>query len=123
MSFVREHKWFFMLIAVSIIVIVLGFIMVKKSKDQRQQEQQQEQQKLQILNDIANQAVADLENTVATSDVLIDDIIPAESLAKVNALNGKIPETGSDDWCELMMIKDGNTWTQEEQSQFAQHCI
>jgi hypothetical protein len=121
MSFVREHKWFFMLIAVSIIVIVLGFIMVKKSKDQ--QEQQEEQQKLQILNDIANKAVADLKNTVATSDVLIDDIIPAESLAKVNALNGKIPETGSDDWCELMMIKDGNTWTQEEQSQFAQHCI
>jgi len=38
-------------------------------------------------------------------------------------MNGKIPEAGSDDWCELMMTKDSKTWTKEEQGQFAQSCI
>lgn len=94
--------------------------MVKKAKDQQYQ---QEQQQLQTLNNIANQAVENLVKTVAHPEVPIEDIIPAESVAKVKALNGKIPEAGSDDWCELMMTKDGKTWTQEEQSQFAQHCI
>lgn len=119
MSFVREHKWLVILIVLSIIVISIGILMIKKTKDQQYQQEQQ----LQILNNIANQAVENLAKTVAHPDVPVEDIIPAESVAKVNAMNGKIPEAGSDDWCELMMTKDGKTWTQEEQSQFAQHCI
>ncbi|QEY14410.1 DUF3012 domain-containing protein [Cellvibrio sp. KY-YJ-3] len=53
----------------------------------------------------------------------VGDIKPQESLDRVAALNGRIPEVGSDDWCEVMMVKDAKDWTEDEQSLFAKHCL
>jgi GTP1/Obg family GTP-binding protein len=119
MSFVREHKWLVVVVVLSLITIGSGLFLIKQSEHQQQYEQEQ----IDLYNRIAKEAAQNLMQTVAHTDQHIEDIIPAESVAKVNALNGKIPEVGSEDWCELMMTKDSNVWNQEEQSQFAQHCI
>jgi type II secretory pathway pseudopilin PulG len=119
MSFVREHKWLLVLVVLSLITIGVGIFLIQQSRSQQQDEQKQ----LDLYNRIASQAADNLMQTVAHPDVPIEDIVPAESVAKVNAMNGKIPESGSDDWCELMMTKDGKSWSKEEQSQFAQNCI
>jgi type II secretory pathway pseudopilin PulG len=119
MSFVREHKWLMVLIALSLIVILAGVIVLQVSDKKIQQEQEQ----FERLNNIASQAAQELVETVAHAEQPIEDIIPESSLEKVKAMEGRIPETGTEDWCELMMTKNADTWTQEEQSQFAQHCI
>lgn len=119
MSVIREHKWLVVLMVLSVSVIGVGIFMIHLANNKQQSEQAQ----LHELNEMAKQAAAELEKTVAYPDVPIPDVIPAESVAKVEAMNGQIPEAGSEDWCELMMTKESKEWTQDEQSQFAQHCI
>lgn len=119
MNFVREHKWLVALMLVSVLVIVLGLIYIKISTDY----QQRQQAKMEKLNNIARQAAQELMQTVSHAEQPIDDLIPESSLEKVKAFNGKIPEPGTEEWCELMMTKNADTWTLDEQSLFAQKCI
>ena len=51
------------------------------------------------------------------------DMIPDESKQKVERMADKNPELGSEDWCELLMVKPGKDWTQDDQSNFAKHCL
>ena len=122
MSVIREHKLLVVLVALSILVIVVGFVLIKKSNREAQLQAEQQAQ-VQSLTKIAQQAQAQLVATAANSDVPIEDVTPEASVAKAKALEGKTPEVGSDDWCELMMAKNADDWTEEERSQFAQHCI
>lgn len=126
MSVIREHKLLLILVVISLLVIVAGVLVIKKSnRAAENQAQQQAQQQAQIhsLNKIAEQAQAQLVATAANTDVPIEDVKPEASVARAKALEGKTPDVGSDDWCELMMAKNADDWTEEERSQFAQHCI
>lgn len=119
MNVLREHKWLVVLMVLSITVIALGVFMIHQSNSKSRSEQAQ----IDRLNKIATQAAEELQKTVAYPDVPIPDVIPPESVAKVKAMNGKDPEAGTEDWCELMMTKESKEWTSEEQGVFAQHCI
>ena len=119
MNFVHEHKWLVVLMAVSVLVIILGLIYIKIATDY----EQREQVKMQKLNNMAKQAAQELMQTVSHADQPIHDIIPESSVEKVKAMNGKIPEAGTEEWCEFMMTKNADTWTLDEQSLFAQKCI
>lgn len=119
MNFVREHKWLAILLVLSLLVILAGVFMIKQA-NQQQAEQQSQVDK---LNTIATQATQGLLQTLGHSEEPIDDIIPEESLAKVKAMNGVVPAEGTEDWCEWMMVKDADSWTEQEQALFAQHCI
>lgn len=124
MSFVREHKWLLILVVISLMAIGVGVFFIKQTEYQQQQDQKlQDQKQLDLYNQMATQAAQNLMETVAHNEQSIDDIIPESSLAKVKAMEGKIPETGTEDWCELMMTKNADAWTEDEQAQFAQHCI
>ncbi len=133
MFFFREHKALVILFTLSLLVLVAGLFMIQSgSENPTASEAPQE----------ATAASANAEQVVATMNYIADsaeqqlkaqqsehttqgiaDIKPQESLDRVAALNGRIPEIGSDDWCEVMMVKDADKWTQEEQSLFAKHCL
>lgn len=122
MSVIREHKLLLILVAISLLVIVAGVLVIKKS-NRAAENQAQQQAQIHSLNKIAEQAQAQLAATAANTDVPIEDVKPEASVARAKALEGKTPDVGSDDWCELMMAKNADDWTEEERSQFAQHCI
>ena len=119
MNVIRENKGLMLLLVASVLAIIVGLWFVQASnKKQAQQEQQ-----LSRLNAIAAQANAELQQSVVHADVPIDDIIPQQSVEKVAAMKGKEPELGSEDWCEWMMVKDSEKWSEAEQLLFAQKCI
>ena len=119
MNFVREHKWLALLLVLSLAVILAGIFMIKQANQQQAEQQGQ----VDRLNAIATQATQGLLQTLGHSQEPIGDIIPEESLAKVQAMNGAVPAEGTEDWCEWMMVKDADSWSQEEQALFAKHCI
>lgn len=122
LNFFREQKLLASLLLGSLLVLLLGVGLVIYSKNAAKEAAQAEAT-LQRLNTIANNASEQLQQTVVYSDVPIADMKPQNSIAKVSALNGRTPEVGSDDWCEVMMIKDAKDWSKEEQSLFAKNCI
>lgn len=122
MNFFREQKLLAALLVGSLLVLLLGVVLIVYSKNAAN-EAAQAQATVQRLNTIASSASEQLQQTVVYSDVPITDVKPEDSVAKVSALNGRVPEVGSDDWCEVMMVKDAKDWTKEEQSLFAKNCI
>jgi len=122
MSFMREHKLLVALLAASLLVIFGGIWLIQTSKHEAQMQPQQQNQ-LHSLTKLAQQAQNQLMATAADTDVPIEDLTPEASVAKAKALEGQAIEVGSDDWCEIMMAKNSDAWTDEERSQFAQHCI
>lgn len=122
MSFFREQKLITALLFGSLLVLLIGVGLIIYSKNAAK-EAAQAQASVQRLNAIANDADKQLQETIVYSDVPITDVKPEDSIAKVSALNGRVPEVGSDDWCEVMMVKDAKDWTKEEQSIFAKNCI
>jgi len=122
MTFFREQKLLAALLLGSLLVLLLGVCLIIYSNNAAKEAAQAEAT-VQRLNVIANSASEELQKTVVYADVPITDVKPEESVAKVSALNGRVPELGSDDWCEVMMVKDAKDWTKEEQSLFAKNCI
>lgn len=122
MTFFREQKLLTALLVGSLLVLLLGVGLIIYSKNAAKEAAQAEAT-VQRLNTIANSASEQLQQTVVYSDVPITDVKPEDSIAKVSALNGRTPEVGSADWCEVMMVKDAKDWTKEEQSLFAKNCI
>lgn len=122
LKFFRENKLLAALFIVSFLTILLGAVLLMYSKQQMAKQAREEAQ-LQLLNKIANEAQSQLMQTVAHPDVPITDVVPEESVAKVAAMKNKNPEAGTDDWCEVMMVKPSKEWTTEEQQTFAKNCI
>ncbi|MCE3251688.1 MAG: hypothetical protein K0Q67_698 [Cellvibrio sp.] len=122
MSFFREQKLIAALLIGSVLVLLVGVGLIVHS-NKVAKEAAQAEAAVQRLNTIAKSASEQLQQTVVYSDVPIVDVKPEDSQAKVSALNGRTPEPGSDDWCEVMMVKDAKEWTTDEQSLFAKNCI
>lgn len=127
--FFREQKILTALLVLSFLVIVAGLLMVnytnKNISTVAAQEVEQVQGTVSAMHTIARIAEEELQASKVTAAEVgsFGDIKPQESLDRVAALNGRIPDVGTDDWCEVMMVKDANAWTKEEQALFAQHCI
>ena len=133
-QFFREQKLLTALLLVSVLVIITGLIMIQFSNKNEsaatsgQSEQAAPQINAQSVVDtmtvIANMADQQLQETQASNNApLMGDNIPQSSIDHVAALNGRTPEVGSNDWCEVMMVKKADEWTKEEQAIFAQKCI
>ncbi len=133
-QFFREQKLLAALLLVSILVILAGLIMIQYSKNiegsasSKVEETAAEDKEAQALVDtmavIATMADQKLQETQAPSDApSMGDNIPQSSIDHVAGLNGHVPEVGSNDWCEVMMVKKANEWTEEEKVIFAQNCI
>jgi hypothetical protein len=134
-GFFREQKMLVALLAVSVLVILAGLIMIQYTQHQDEQslvnstevlaESAQVEKTIATMNTIAEMAGQQLENSKQpqTSGAAVGDTKPQASLDRVAALNGRIPDVGSDDWCEVMMVKDDSAWTTNEQEIFATHCL
>lgn len=129
--FFREQKFLAALLVLSFLVILAGLIMIQYTNKKAAeaavatQEAQQVQTTIDTMNVIAGIAEQELQES-ASNDAPVNqvgDVKPKESLDRVAALNGRVPEVGSDDWCEVMMVKDADAWTKEEQDIFAQRCL
>lgn len=128
MSFFREQKLLAALLVISLLVLVAGLVMIQLSHKQAVQKDDamvEDQKKtiatMNLIADMAEQGLQEQQNQPAVQG--IGDIKPHESLDRVAALNGRIPDIGSDDWCEVMMVKDASDWTTDEQAIFAKHCL
>lgn len=128
-QFFREQKFLAVLLLLSILVIVAGLIMIQYSKNIKGvDEAAMTEQKAQVVVDtmtvIANMAGQELQDSQSsnTAPAIIDNI-PQSSIDHVAALNGRVPEVGSNDWCEVMMVKKADEWTKEEQELFAKNCL
>lgn len=129
--FFREQKFLAALLTLSLLVILAGFIMIhytnKKAAEAAitAQESAQVQITIDTMNVIAGLAEQELQESASNEALVnpVSDVKPQESLDRVAALNGRVPEVGSDDWCEVMMVKDADAWTKEEEDIFAQRCL
>lgn len=122
-TFFREQKLISILIILSVVIVIVGVTLIYHNQ-QKAKTAQKEQAQLNAMQTIAAMAAQELQQTVAQAPSQpIVDIKPAESIAKVASFNGKIPEAGTEDWCESMMVKDSKEWTPDEQALFAKHCI
>lgn len=133
-QFFREQKLLTALLLVSILVIIAGLIMIEYSKNiddvagldvqMPHGEEQSAQTIVDTMTAIAGIAEQQLSKPQASSESpVMGDNIPQASIDHVAALNGRTPEVGSNDWCEVMMVKKANEWTEEEQALFAKNCI
>ncbi|EIK45116.1 hypothetical protein O59_001790 [Cellvibrio sp. BR] len=129
MSLFREQKFLVILLILSVLVLGLGLFMIqstnKKSEQQTKQLVNEQEKTVAAMNLVAEIAQQELKAQQSNQQMVqtVGDIKPQESLDRVAALNGRIPEVGSDDWCEVMMVKDAKDWTEDEQSLFAKHCL
>ncbi len=128
--FFREQKLLAALMLVSLLVIIVGIIMISYSNTSARQNEvivqdQKEQAVVGAMTSIANMAGQELHDTKVSpaQDVPVGDVIPQESLDHVAKLNGRVPDVGSNDWCEVMMVKSAKEWTTEEQEIFAKNCL
>lgn len=128
-QFFREQKLLAVLLLVSILVIIAGVIMIKYTQSNAQSgdvnsDSLQTQSVVATMTAIADIADQELQ---ASQDSAVQpamgDNIPQSSLDHVAALNGVVPDVGSNDWCEVMMVKKSSEWTKEEQEIFAKNCI
>lgn len=128
-SLFREQKFLVILLILSVLVLGLGLFMIqstnKKSEQQTEQLVNEQEKTVAAMNLVAEIAQQELKAQQSNQQMVqtVGDIKPQESLDRVAALNGRIPEVGSDDWCEVMMVKDAKDWTEDEQSLFAKHCL
>lgn len=128
-SLFREQKFLVILLILSVLVLGLGLFMIqstnKKSEQQTKQLVNEQEKTVAAMNLVAEIAQQELKAQQSNQQMVqtVGDIKPQESLDRVAALNGRIPEVGSDDWCEVMMVKDAKDWTEDEQSLFAKHCL
>lgn len=129
--FFREQKILAALLILSILVILAGLILIQYTNKKATetavaaQEAEQVQKTIETMNVIADIAEQELQESGSADAPVnpVGDIKPQESLDRVAALNGRTPEVGGDDWCEVMMVKDAKDWTTDEQSLFAKNCI
>lgn len=122
-TFFREQKLISILIILSVLIVLIGVGLIYNNQ-QKASAAKKEQAQLNAMQNIATMAAQELQQTIPQSPSQpIADIKPAESVAKVVSFNGKIPEAGTEDWCEWMMVKDSKEWTPDEQVLFAKHCI
>ena len=128
-QFFREQKLLTVLLLVSILVIIAGVIMIQFTENNAQSSEvvvqdQQAQAALETMTAIANIAGQELQGSQSpAAQSALGDNIPQSSLDHVAALNGVVPDVGSNDWCEVMMVKKSNEWTTEEQEIFAKNCL
>lgn len=128
--FFREQKLLAVLLMTSLLVIIAGAIMIQYSNSitepaEAARQEQKAQDVVGAMTAVASMAGQELQNSQASEAkaIPVGDVIPQESLDHVAALNGRIPEVGSNDWCEVMMVKKASEWTKEEQDTFAKHCL
>lgn len=129
MSLFREQKLLATLLIFSVVVLGVGLFMIQsinKTPEQQTEQLADEQQKtiaaMNLMAEIAEQELKAQQSSQQPVQT-VGDIKPQESLDRVAALNGRVPEIGTDDWCEVMMVKDAKDWTLDEQSLFAKHCL
>ena len=128
-QFFREQKMLAALLLLSMLVIIAGIIMIQYTQNNAQVTQPviqdpQAQAVVDTMTAIADMAGQELQNSqMLSAQPAMGDNIPQSSLDHVAALNGVVPEVGTNDWCEVMMVKKASEWTQEEQEIFAKHCI
>jgi hypothetical protein len=129
--FFREQKFLATVLVLSLLVIIAGLVMIQYSNKKAAetavagQEAKKVQATIDTMSVIAGIAEQELQESAAKEAAVnpVADVTPQESLDRVAALNGRIPDVGSDDWCEVMMVKDADAWTKEEQEIFAQRCL
>jgi hypothetical protein len=132
---ILNSKYFLVtVIGLSILVIIIGVLMVKHANEQALIHSQQSTEKqvdnsdqeiIQQFQQLAASAEAELaaSKVDGSQSPKNMDIIPDESKQKVERMSNKNPELGSEDWCELLMVKPGKDWSQEDQANFAKHCL
>ena len=134
---ILNSKYFLVsVIGVSILVIAIGVWMVKHANEQALIYSQQtaekavaqpvdksDQEIIQQFQQLAASAEEELAASKADGSQPPKnmDIIPDESKQKVDQMANKNPELGSEDWCELLMVKPVKDWSQYDQTNFAKH--
>lgn len=127
-NFFREQKLLCLLVLLSVLVIVAGVAMIQFSNSSVDAESSQQAETLAsmaLIAEIAQQELDQQAQISAQAPAAIGpaDVIPQSSIDHVAALDGRSPEVGSNDWCEVMMVKPSKDWTLDEQAVFAKHCL
>ncbi len=135
---ILNSKYFLtIVVGLSILVIIIGVLMVKHANHQAMIHAEQkklaiEQQGLQEDDKLINQfqliaAQAEVELKASQSNQSGPpakmDFTSEITRKKVAEMTDKNPIQGTEDWCDLMMVKADADWTKEEQGIFAKNCL
>lgn len=134
MTILNSKYFLACIIALSVLVIIVGVLMVKHANEQAliysQQAKEQtasrsDQEIIQQFHQLAASAEAELAASKVDASKMPEnmDPIPDASKQKVETMLDKNPSIGSEDWCELLMVKPGKDWSQDDQANFAQYCL
>lgn len=137
MKFLSSTKFLIILMALSALVIAVGLWMVQRALDQQplspaaasgqaasQSIGATEQDEQVQLQQIAEEAEALLRESIQPPEGPVALELSREHQAELQArFKDAIPEVGSADWCEYMMIKPNAEWTDIDKGHFARNCI
>lgn len=135
-----NSKYFLtVVIGLSILVIIIGVLMVKNANEQaviyaeKQKviaahtsvEEESTTDIVKQFEQLAASAQTELEaskpeNTQPLENI---DFVSAETRKKVAEMVDKNPEIGSEDWCEVLMVRPGRDWSEQDHQDFAKHCL
>lgn len=138
---ILNSKYFLtVVIGLSIVVIIIGLLIVKRANEQAvvyaEKQKALALQKSSVEEEPAATIVNQLERLAASAQAELEaskpsatkppenlDFVSEERRKKVAQMTNKDPEIGSEDWCELLMIRPGKDWSEQDHRDFAQHCL
>lgn len=135
-----NSKYFLnVVIGLSILVIIIGVLMVKNANEQAviyAEKQKFIAARTPVKEESANDIIKQFEQLAASAQTELEaskpattqpleniDFVSDESRKKVAEMIDKNPEVGSEDWCEVLMVRPGREWSEQDHQDFAKHCL
>jgi biopolymer transport protein ExbD len=131
-SFLRSHWLLVTGTLISLLILIVGLLLIKTSEPGVAATSESHSLSIEpaFLSDLPSLPEPDRsplnqEQLKISLENLSGDIIPADQQVSPEQLQAYLNqlETGSENWCDLMLLKADNAWTDEDAQIFAQHCI
>lgn len=136
LKFLSSTKFLIAIIILSALTIFVGFDFVKYQEAQYESHLAQEAAATalaasedilteeQQLNLIAEEAETLLKETLSAHQGPVALEISNERKLEIEEkYKANLPEIGTDEWCDYMMIKPNQDWTDQDKGNFAKNCI
>lgn len=134
MNFFSSTKFVFLLILLSAGLIAYGVYLINQApavSDELATNsssvagitviEQTEEEKLLFL---AREAEAILRDSLQENQGTVSLELSKEHAKEIREkFQNNVPAVGTEDWCDYMMIKPNEEWTQDDKGQFAKNCI
>lgn len=134
-KFLSSTKFLIAVMVLSVITIFAGFALVKYHESGYEQQATEQASSSVTAEGLSDDEQAQLMGIAEEAETLLRETLSAHQgpvaleLSKQHKLEleekykDNLPEVGSDEWCDYMMIKPNEDWTDQDKGNFAKNCI